>query len=95
MAAQGFHVQTIPVNSPGRDPSSAHKTFWPLFIAATLPAANNFSRLHSTRGRGALQQRSLLPWLPKALIPASIPKTTAAHVNHAGNNTWEGVSMNF
>lgn len=80
MVAQVFHVPAMPVHCAGRDPPSVQKIFWSLPIAATLAAANNFSRLHSTRGRGALQQISLLPWLPGALIPASIP--TTAHVNH-------------
>lgn len=53
-------------------PSNVHETFWSLFTAATLPAANNFSRLHSTRGRGALQQRPVLhaPLASKSLNPS-------------------------
>lgn len=36
-------------------PSHAHETFQSLFIAAALYTADNFPRLQSTRGRGALQ----------------------------------------
>lgn len=74
----------VPSGSPGfscashtcqlcrQGPINVHKTFWSLFIAATLPAAKNFSRLQSTRGRGALQQRSVLraPLASQSLNPS-------------------------
>jgi len=56
------------------------KTFWSLFVAAALYAADSSSRLRSTRGRGTLQRSSALraPSAPKSRNPSQRSDNTSS-----------------
>lgn len=99
VVAQGFHLQAIPADRAGTDPRShpmsmKHSGPSSLLLLFLLPIISPGCTALGVVVLCSKDLCSVLPWLPRALIPASIP-TTTARVNHAGNNTWEGVSVNF
>lgn len=93
-----FTCKAIPADCAGRDPHShpmsmKHSGPSSLLLLFVLPTISPGCTALEVVVLCSKDLCSVLPWLPRALIPASIP--TTAHVNHAGNNTWEGVGVDF